>query len=116
MSWFTDLRDNPLRRSAPGGDTSNAKTQLVGVDVQEWRRFCQEVAAAADLLASTARRAEGAALVAGLDNSETMRRVREFSLGSMLPSHDAQVTSYATSMLGTFAALEALRRRLVVHD
>jgi hypothetical protein len=45
-----------------------------------------------------------------------MQRVRQFSLGSMLPDHDAQITTYATTLLGCFAALEALRRRLVVHD
>jgi hypothetical protein len=115
LSWFTALRDNPWR-GPPPGDRSDGATRVVEVDLGEWRRFCGEVAAAADLLANTARRAEGAACAADLSNSPGVRAVRGFALGSMLPNPDAQITTYATTMLGTFAALEALRRRLVVHD
>jgi hypothetical protein len=114
LSWFTELRDNPLWRGTAGGDTRNAKTHVVGVDLDEWQRFCREVAAAADLLANTARRAEGAARVAGLHNDPVFREAREY-VGSVIPS-DAQIATYATTMLGALAALEALRRRLVVHD
>ena len=74
----------------------------------DWHAFCQQVGTAAEQLRLIALRAETAALAAS--DHDPMRNIaRDIGL---LPASNANARTFATMMLGPFAALEELRRQL----
>lgn len=82
------------------------------VGLERWQQYCREVAAAAEVLRDIALRAEGRAHSVYAYEDGLGRIAREIGCAAPIPapSHDAQ--TYATMMLGPFAALEELRRKL----
>ena len=90
------------------------KPRQTGGTIEGWQQYCREVAAAAEMLQDIAMRAEGSALAASVHENGLGRLSREF--GFSVPRHDHNAQTYATMMLGPFAALEALRRKLANNN
>lgn len=88
----------------------NARERAGGVNrapsIDEWRTFCGEVREAAEQLRQIAARAELAASSSNFDNL-----ARDFGIPTIAPAAPKAKT-YATMMLGPFAALEELRRQI----
>jgi hypothetical protein len=79
--------------------------------VAEWQTFCEEVRMAAEQLRQIALRAETAAASAATNAHDPMRAIAR-GIGLTAASTDPKAQTYATMMLGPFAALEELRRRI----
>lgn len=85
-----------------------SKRQNGAMSPDDWREYCQQVGAAAEQLRLIALRAESAALSAG-DRDPMHAIARDIGL---IPASNAKAQTFATMMLGPFAALEELRRQI----
>ena len=85
-----------------------------GITLGEWAQYCDEVATAARTLWQLASRAQGEAFAASVHNNGLGRAAQEFGYGHEIRMTNPHAETHATAMLGAFAAIEGLRRRLNV--